>query len=89
LGQREEALKKVLDAYSDSLLRQMDAVYRQLIEKINATFARYHSLIDAAFDMEANSASLAAASISLAEALDVSSSKILHTHEELDDFFLS
>ena len=89
LGQREEALKKVLDAYSDSLLRQMDAVYRQLIEKINATFARYHSLIDAAFDMEANSASLAAASISLAESLEVSSSKILYTHEELDDFFLS
>ncbi|MCQ4089148.1 hypothetical protein [Exiguobacterium sp. LL15] len=89
LGQREEALKKVLDAYSDSLLRQMDSAYRQLIEKINATFSRYHSLIDAAFDMEANSASIAAASIELAEELNVPSSNILHNHEELDAFFLS
>lgn len=89
LGEKEKALRKVLDDYSTSLLHQIDQAYHQLIARIEATFSRYNSLLDAAFDLEANSASLAAASIEFAESLNVSSSKILHNHEELDQFFLS
>ncbi|MCK2156187.1 hypothetical protein [Exiguobacterium sp. 17-1] len=89
LGEKEKALKKILDDYSASLLHQIDQAYHQLIARIEATFSRYNSLLDAAFDLEANSASLAAASIELAKSLNVSETKILHNHAELDQFFLS
>lgn len=88
LGEREEELKKVLNRYSDELLAKIDQTYRDLIEQINSTYARFNSLVDAAFDVSANTAVLAAASVELAEAIGVDSQKIIRNHEELDAFFL-
>lgn len=88
LGEREAELKRVLDRYSNELLEKIDQTYRDLIEQINHTYSRFHSLVDAAFDVSVNTSVLAAASIELAEALGVESNKIIHNHEELDAFFL-
>lgn len=88
IGEREAELKELLDQYSDSLLRKLDDRYRELVTKIEMTYARFNSLIDAAFDLEMNVASLAAASIKLAEELGVQANKIIHNEDDLDAFFL-
>lgn len=88
LGEREAELKRLLDQYSDSLLRKLDDAYRKIINQINAKYAHFNSLVDAAFDLEMNVASLAAASIVFAEEMGVESNKIIKNHDELDDFFL-
>ncbi|MBR8643827.1 hypothetical protein KEH51_00850 [[Brevibacterium] frigoritolerans] len=56
LGAREQELKEMLDTYTKSILAKVDKAYQDIISKINATYARYNSLIDAAFDVHANSA---------------------------------
>lgn len=89
LGEREAELKRVLDQYSDSLLQKLDEAYRNIINQINSKYAHFNSLVDAAFDLEMNAASLAAASIVLAEEMGVESNKIIRNHDELDAFFLS
>lgn len=89
LGEREAELKQLLDHYSDSLHRKLDDAYRDIINQINSKYARFNSLVDAAFDLEANAASLAAASIVFAEEMGVESNKIIRNHDELDAFFLS
>ena len=88
LGAREEELKRTLNAYTDSILIKVDSVYQEIIAKINETYAHFNSLIDAAFDMSANSAVLAAASVKLAEGLGVDESRILRDDEDLEAFFL-
>ena len=88
LGEREEKLKKVLDAYYEQLSEKADAAYRSLVDQINKTYARFQSLVDAAFDLEMNTAALAAASIVLAEEMGVDSNDIIHNHDELDAYFL-
>lgn len=89
LGEREEELKKVLDTYFDQLSKKADEAYHAVIQQINEKYARFHSLVDAAFDFEMNAATLAAASIELAKEIGVESKKIIHNHDELDAFFLS
>lgn len=88
LGAREQELKKILDAYSESILAKVDEAYHDIINKINATYVQYNSLIEAAFDVNANSAVLAAASVDLAIELGVDESKILKNDEDLEAFFL-
>lgn len=88
LGTREQELKKMLDTYTESILAKVDKVYRDIISKINANYARYNSLIEAAFDVHANSAVLAAASVDLAVELGVNEQKILKNDADLDAFFL-
>lgn len=88
LGKRELELKKILDAYTESILAKVELAYREIITKINSTYARYNSLIDAAFDVHVNSAVLAAASINLAVELGVDEHKILRSNADLDAFFL-
>ncbi|WP_033542833.1 hypothetical protein [Planococcus sp. CAU13] len=85
---REQELKKVLDGYTDSLLAKVDQAYQDIISKINATYNRYDTLIEAAFDVQTNSAVLASASVKLAVELGVSNSKILRNDADLDSFFL-
>lgn len=86
LEAREQELKCMLDAYTDSLLAKVDQAYQEIITRINQTYSRYHSLIDAAFDVKANSAVLAAASVDLAVELGVEESRILRTDEDLFEF---
>ncbi|WP_339257108.1 hypothetical protein [Paenibacillus sp. FSL P2-0136] len=88
LEAREQELKCMLDAYTDSLLAKVDQAYQEIITRINQTYSRYHSLIDAAFDVKANSAVLAAASVDLAVELGVEESRILRTDEDLFEFFM-
>ncbi|PLR83470.1 hypothetical protein CVD25_14890 [Bacillus canaveralius] len=88
LGAKEQELKKMLDAYTESILAKVDKAYQDIISKINARYARYNSLIDVAFDVHANSAVLAAASVDLAVELGVDESKILRSDDDLDAFFL-
>ncbi|MGE7219595.1 hypothetical protein ACQKJC_24470 [Priestia koreensis] len=88
LSAREQELKKSLDAYTKSILAKVDKAYQDIISKINARYARYNSLIDAAFDVHVNSAVLAAASIDLAVELGVDGNKILRSDDDLDAFFL-
>ncbi|MEX6702297.1 hypothetical protein ABS315_22290 [Peribacillus frigoritolerans] len=85
---REQELKTMLDTYTKSILAKVEKAYQDIISKINATYSRYNSLIDAAFDVHANSAVLAATSIDLAVELGVNDSKILRSDDDLDAFFL-
>lgn len=88
LGARELELQKKLNAYTESILAKVDQAYHEIINKINQTYARFNSLIEAAFDPNANSAVLAAASVDLAVELGVDKKKILKNDEDLDTFFL-
>jgi hypothetical protein len=88
LGAREQELKKMLDAYTESILAKVEKTYQDIISKINKTYSNYNSLIDAAFDNHANSAVLAAASVDLAVELGVDEQKILQNDSDLDAFFL-
>ncbi len=88
LGARERELKKVLDAYTESILVKVEKAYQEIISKINAKYTQYNSLIDAAFDVQANSEVLAAASVELAFELGVNRKKILKSDVDLDAFFL-
>ncbi len=88
LGEREQELKKMLDAYTESILAKVDKAYQDIIFIINAKYARYNSLIDAAFDVDTNTAVIAAASVDLAVELGVNEHKILRSDDDLDEFFL-
>lgn len=88
IGAKEQELKKVLNEYTNSLLVDVDQAYEDIISKINATYNRYNSLIEAAFDVQANSAVLAAASVDLAIEIGVDNSRILRNNADLDSFFL-
>ncbi len=88
IGTKEQELKKVLDEYTNSILAKVDEAYQEIITKINETYSCYDSLIDAAFDVQANSAVLAAASVNLAVELGVDNTKILRNNADLDSFFL-
>jgi flagellar biosynthesis chaperone FliJ len=87
LGEREQELKKILEAYTESILAKVEKTYQDIISKINATYAHYNSLTAAAFDVHANSTVLAAASVDLALELGVDDSKILKNDADLAAFF--
>ena len=65
----------MLDAYTESILVKVEKAYQEIISKINAKYTQYNSLIDAAFDVQANSEVLAAASVELAFELGVNRKK--------------
>lgn len=88
LGVREQELKRKLDTYTESILTKVEQAYQEIIAKINETYSRYHTLIEAAFDVEVNSAVLAASSIDLALEIGVKESKILRNDEDLYEFFI-
>lgn len=88
LGAKEQELKAKLDAYIASILAQIDQAYLDIIARIDATYQRFDSLIEAAFDVDANAAVLAAASVDLAVELGVDKSKILREDVDLEAFFL-
>lgn len=89
LGQKEAALKHHMDEYMTGLLAKVDNAYHEIIQKIDAVYARFNTLIDAAFDLNANKATLAAASIQFAREADVEEHKILKNEADLEAFFLN
>lgn len=89
LGSNEEELKAKLNAYADSLLVKIDEAYQGIIEMIEKQYKHFDSLIEAAFDFQANAATLAAASVSLAREVGVDAKKILENDADLDAYFLS
>lgn len=88
LGVKEAELKAYMDEYMADLLTKVDVAYHEIIKKIEVTYAKFNNLIDAAFDVYANKATLAAASIKLAEEIGVEESKILRNESDLEAFFL-
>ncbi|MGG2056329.1 hypothetical protein ABFY48_18445 [Lysinibacillus pakistanensis] len=52
-------------------------------------YERFNTLINAAFDFNANKATLAAASILLAQEVGVEEYKILKNEDDLEAFFLN
>lgn len=88
LGMREQELKKMLNTYTESILVKVDKAYQDIISKINTKYAHYNSLIEAAFDVHANSAVLAAASVNIAVELGVHEQKNFKNDADLDAFFL-
>lgn len=89
LGSNEEELKAKLNTYTDSLLVKIDQAYQDIIEKIEKQYIRFDSLIEAAFDLHANAATLAAASVLLAREVGVDEKKILKNDADLDAYFLT
>ncbi|WP_160036759.1 hypothetical protein [Paenibacillus sp. An7] len=89
LGQKEEAFKRHMDDYMAGLLAKVDSDYYKIIQKIDKAYARFNTLIDAAFDVHANKATLAAASIQLAREIGVEEHKILKNNDDLMTFFLN
>lgn len=89
LGQKEAELKGHMDEYMEGLLSKVDNAYHEIIQKIDAMYARFNTLIDAAFDVNANKATLAAASIQLAREIGVEEHKILKNEDDLEAFFLN
>jgi len=89
LGQKEVALKRHMDEYMAGLLAKVDNEYHKIIKKIDVMYARFNTLIDAAFDVNVNKATLAAASIQLAREVGVEEHKILKNEEDLEAFFLN
>ncbi|QIC47158.1 hypothetical protein GAG94_08545 [Lysinibacillus sphaericus] len=89
LGQKEAALKHHMDEYMTGLLAKVNNAYHEIIQKIDAVYARFKTLIDAAFDLNANKATLAAASIQLAREVGVEEHKILKNEDDLEAFFLN
>ncbi|WP_419961337.1 hypothetical protein [Psychrobacillus sp. BM2] len=88
LGNKEMELKAKLNAYADSLLVKIDKAYQDIIEKIEKQYKRFDSLIEAAFDFQANAATLAAASVTLAREVGVEENKILKNDADLEAYFL-
>lgn len=88
LGQKEVALKRHMDEYMSGLLVKVDNTYHEIIKKIDAMYAQFNTLIDAAFDLNANKATLAAASIQLALEVGVEEHKIIKNEDDLEAFFL-
>lgn len=89
LGEREEELKRLLNDYSESLIVKIDQAYYEIIDKIEQKYAHFDSLIQAAFDINANAATLAASSVVLAREIGVEEKKILKDDSDLDTFFLN
>ncbi len=88
LEDKEKELKTIMDNYMKSLEENIESAYIEIIDKIKHTYQKYNSMIDAAFDMNANSAVLAAASVKLAFEVGVPEHKIIKNDDELDSFFL-
>lgn len=88
LGEREKELKQILDAYTESILVNVEKAYHDIISKIKVTYAHYNSLIDAAFDVHANSEVLAAASVDLAKEIGVDKDKTLENDDDLNAYIL-
>ena len=89
LGQKEAELKRYMDKYMEELLVKVDEAYYEIIQKIDTVYARFNTLIDAAFDVNANKATLAAASIQLAREVGVEEHEILKNEDDLEAFFLN
>ena len=89
LGQKEAELKRYMDKYMEELLAKVDEAYYEIIQKIDTVYARFNTLIDAAFDVNANKATLAAASIQLAREVGVEEHEILKGEDDLEAFFLN
>ena len=89
LGQKEAELQRHMDEYMESLLAKVDNAYHEIIQKIDAMYERFNTLIDAAFDVNVNKATLAAASVQLAREVGVEEHKILKNEADLEAFFLN
>lgn len=86
---KEEELRRILNNYSEFLVAKIDEAYHEIVNKIEEKYAKFDSLIEAAFDLNANAATLAAASVTLARETGVAENEILKNDDELEAFFMN
>ncbi|WMN67047.1 hypothetical protein NI387_09425 [Vibrio parahaemolyticus] len=85
-GSANSQLAKELNSMMDEFTKNLDAISRQALERINKEFDKLGDLTTAAFDFNNN---LLDSSVKLAKAYGVSDSLIIKSSNELDDFMLS
>ena len=86
LGQAESELIQRLKAYEAEAIGKLDDALRALMDKLDAHFGRLSDLAQVAFDENVNTQLRLAASIEIAEALEVLDRQILRSNADLDAF---
>ena len=90
LGQEAtEHLREQLDEYYTQCLTRIDQTYQAVVSKILAEYEKLGDLTQAVFDVNNNAALILQASVQLAEAYEISESKIIRSIDDLDSFMLS
>ncbi len=86
LGKSESELIARLADYEKRALRQLDAEYRALIQRLDTYFGNLERLAEVAFDHTVNTQLRLSASVEFAEAAGVPDNRILRTAKDLDAF---
>ena len=86
LGQAESQLIQRLQAYEAEAMGKLDDALRALMDKLDDHFGRLSDLTQVAFDESVNTQLRLAASIEIAEALQVPDRQILRSNADLDAF---
>lgn len=89
LSKQEQELIRRYRMDIDALEKKNERELRALIEQLNAKFAQYSSLVQAAFSEEINAKEAFEASVQLADYVGVSPEKSLRNKQDLDNFFMS
>ena len=86
LGEDEAELLKRLKAYEAETIKRLDDALRTAIDELDAHFGRLSDLARIAFDENVNTRLRLAASVQLAEAVEVPDDQILRSSHDLDTF---
>ncbi|MDE0238990.1 MAG: hypothetical protein OXQ84_02165 [bacterium] len=86
LGEAESELVERLKAYEAEAIGKLDDALRAVIEELDAHFGRLSDLVRIAFDETVNTQLRLAASIQIAEAVQVPDNQILRSKADLDTF---
>ncbi len=86
LGKSESELIARLADYEKRALRQLDAEYRALIQRLDAYFGNLERLTEVAFDHTVNTKLRLSASVEFAEAVGVADNLIIRDTNGLDKF---
>ena len=86
LGEAESELIERLKAYEADAIGKLDDVLRAAMEELDAYFGRLSDLARIAFDETVNTQLRLAASIRIAETVEVSTHQILRSKADLDNF---
>lgn len=86
LGKSETELIKRLKAYEEQAIGRLDDALRAVIDELDACFGRLSELSRIAFNENVNTDLRLAASIQMAEAVEVPDNQILRSNHDLDTF---
>ena len=86
LGEAESELVARLEAYETAAIGKLDDALRAVMDELDAYFGRLSDLARIAFDETVNTKLRLAASIQIAEAVEVPDDQILRSNADLDTF---